>query len=145
MSLHWWHPQGFSRGQGPRTDGAEDGRVGTREFLGATVSGAPGDVDRIKEAYHILLTRLENPPSLVDLSLTVGLNRNKLNRGFKVLYGGTAFTLLRQARLSKARLLLGNSDLSLSEIAFTVGYNSQANFTTAFRRFFGTPPNTFRR
>jgi AraC family transcriptional activator of pyochelin receptor len=103
------------------------------------------DVDRIKEAYHILLTRLDNPLSLVDLSLTVGLNRNKLNRGFKALYGGTVFALLRQARLSKASFLLGNSDLSLSEIAFTVGYNSQANFTTAFRKFFGTPPNTFRR
>ncbi len=103
------------------------------------------DTDRIKEAYQILLTRLEHPPSLVDLSRIVGLNRNKLNHGFKALYGGTAFSLLRQARLSKARFLLNNSDLSLSEIAFAVGYNSQSNFTTAFRRHFGTPPKTFRR
>ncbi|GAB6905086.1 AraC family transcriptional regulator [Desulfosarcina cetonica] len=103
------------------------------------------DVDRVKEAYHILLTRLDHPPSLVDLSRSVGLNRNKLNRGFKALYGGTAFALLRRERLSKARFLLDNSDLSLSEIALSVGYNSQANFTTAFRRRFGTPPNTFRR
>ncbi len=103
------------------------------------------DVNRIKEAYHILLTRLDHPPSLVDLGRIVGLNRNKLNCGLKALYGGTAFTLLRRARLSKARFLLGNSDLSLSEIAFAVGYNSQANFATAFRRHFGTTPNTFRR
>ena len=103
------------------------------------------DIDRIKEAYHILLTRLDHPPSLVDLSRIVGVNRNKLNRGFKALYGCTAFSLLRQARLSKARSMLDNSDLSLSEIAFAVGYNSQANFATAFRRHFGKPPNTFRR
>ncbi|WP_162458879.1 helix-turn-helix domain-containing protein [Desulfosarcina ovata] len=103
------------------------------------------DIDRIHEAYYILLTRLDHPPSLVDLSRIVGLNRNKLNHGFKVLYGDTAFNLLRNARLSKALSLLNDSDLSLSEIAFTVGYNSQANFTTAFRKHYGTPPNTFRR
>lgn len=103
------------------------------------------DVDRIQEAYHILLTRLDNPPSLIDLSRTVGLNRNKLNRGFKVLFGNTAFNLLRHARLSKARSLLCDSDLSLSEIALAVGYNSQANFTTAFRKHYGKTPKTIRR
>ncbi|BBO81826.1 AraC family transcriptional regulator [Desulfosarcina ovata subsp. sediminis] len=103
------------------------------------------DVDQIKEAYHILLTQLEAPPSLIDLSRIVGLNRNKLNRGFKALYGDTAFNLLRRARLSGARSLLKNSDLSLSEIAHTVGYNSQANFTTAFRRHYGKTPKIVRR
>ena len=103
------------------------------------------DIDRIQEAYYILLTRLDHPPSLIDLSRTVGLNRNKLNHGFKVLYGDTAFNLLRRERLSKARSLLNNSDLSLSEIALAVGYNSHANFTTAFRKHYGKTPKTFRR
>ena len=103
------------------------------------------DIDRIQEAYHILLTRLDHPPSLIDLSRTVGLNRNKLNHGFKALFGDTAFNLLRHARLSKARSLLSDSDLSLSEIALAVGYNNQANFTTAFRKHYGTTPKTVRR
>lgn len=103
------------------------------------------DIDRVKEAYHILLTRLDAPPSLVDLSRIVGLNRNKLNCGFKRLYGDTAFNLLRQARLAKALSLLEDSDINLSEIALSVGYNSQANFTTAFRRRYGHTPKTVRR
>ena len=102
------------------------------------------DIDRIHEAYHILATRLDCPPSLVDLSRIVGLNRNKLNCGFKALFGDTAFNLLRYARLSKARSLLKDTDLSLSEIALAVGYNSQANFTTAFRKHYGKTPKAVR-
>lgn len=103
------------------------------------------DIDRVREAYHILVTTLEAPPSLVDLSRLVGINRNKLNKGFKGLYGDTAFNVLRNARLSKARSMLKHTDISLSEIALAVGYNSQANFTTAFRRHYGKTPKTVRR
>lgn len=103
------------------------------------------DIDRVREAYYILSTRLDHPPGLVDLGRIVGLNRNKLNRGFKTLFGDTAFNLLRNARLSKARSLLDNTDLSLSEIALAVGYNSQSNFTTAFRKHYGKTPKAVRR
>lgn len=103
------------------------------------------DVDRVREAYHILLAALETPPSLVDLSRLVGINRNKLNKGFKGLYGDTAFNVLRDARLSKAKSMLKSTDMSLSEIALAVGYNSQANFTTAFRKHYGKTPRIVRR
>ena len=102
------------------------------------------DLERVHEARHTLLERLEDPPSLTALSRLAGINRNKLNQGFKQLYGKTAFNLLRDARLSKARTLLKQTDLSLSEVAFSVGYNSQANFTKAFRAHFGQTPKTVR-
>ncbi|WP_197282037.1 helix-turn-helix domain-containing protein [Dethiosulfatarculus sandiegensis] len=105
----------------------------------------PKDLERAREAYHILLKRIERPPSLQDLSLMVGMNRNKLNHCFKQLYGGTVFNVLRQARLSKALSLLHETDSSLSEIALSVGYSDQANFCNAFRRHFGQTPNLVRR
>jgi AraC-like DNA-binding protein len=102
------------------------------------------EADQIREAYHIILDQLDNPPSLVQLGRTVGLNRNKLNNGFREVFGDTVFNVLRKARMSKARALLQNSELSLPEIAYSVGYNSQANFTTAFRQHFGQTPNFVR-
>ncbi len=102
-------------------------------------------VDRVREAHQILVDQMADPPSLTQLGRMVGLNRNKLNHGFKRLYGDTAFNLLRKARLAKASSLLQNTELSLAEIAFSVGYNSQANFTTAFRQHFGQPPNNVRK
>lgn len=101
--------------------------------------------EQVREAHHILLDRMADPPSLSQLSRMVGLNRNKLNRGFKELYGDTVFNVLRKARLVKACSLLQNTELSLAEIAFSIGYNSQANFTTAFRQHFGQPPKKVRK
>lgn len=103
------------------------------------------ELDRVREARHTLLARLDDPPNLTDLSRLVGINRNKLNSGFKQLYGKTAFNLLRNAKLSKARDLLQQTDLTLSEVAFSVGYNNQANLTKAFRAHFGQTPKTVRR
>ncbi|WP_175530322.1 helix-turn-helix domain-containing protein [Desulfobacula phenolica] len=102
------------------------------------------DSEQIREAYHILTSRIESPPSLNDLSRQVGINRNKLNQGFKLIYGDTVFNTLRNIRLNRARTLLLNTELSLSEIAFSVGYNNQANFTTAFRRQCGKTPKSVR-
>lgn len=102
------------------------------------------DLDRAREAHHILLTCLADPPDLIELSRRVGVNRNKLNRCFRQLYGNTVFGVLRDARLAKAKSLLARTELSLAEISFKVGYNNQANFTTAFRRKFGLTPGAAR-
>ncbi|WP_051309369.1 helix-turn-helix domain-containing protein [Desulfogranum japonicum] len=101
--------------------------------------------ERVREAYHLLRNNLEEPPSLCELSRKVGINRNKLNDGFKRLYGNTVFNVLRKLRLHQACDLLVFSEKSLADIALTVGYSDQANFTTAFRRQFGKTPLAFRR
>lgn len=102
------------------------------------------EMELVQEAFQIILDKLAAPPSLVELSRMVGVNRNKLNRGFKKVYGDTVFNILRNTRLTRACYLLQNSELSLPEIAYSIGYNSQANFTTAFRQHFGQTPKNVR-
>ncbi len=102
-------------------------------------------MEQVRQAHQILVERMDAPPDLNQLGRMVGLNRNKLNSGFKELYGDTVFNILRNARLDKARALLRHSELSLVDIAYAIGYNSQANFTTAFRRRFGQSPNMVRK
>lgn len=103
------------------------------------------ETQQIRQAYQILTSRMDNPPTLWELSRTTGINRNKLNHGFKLLYGGTVFKVLRDLRLYRARDLLLNSEKSLADIALSVGYSDQANFTTAFRQKFGKTPLAMRR
>lgn len=121
-------------------------------ILSGVIPQAPAEVrlsrreeEMVRAAHALLLAQLDNPPGLEDLARAVGLNRNKLNHGFRQLYGATAFTLLRDARLHRAQDLLRQTETSLSEIALAVGYNSQANFTTAYRRRFGHTPAAMRR
>lgn len=102
-------------------------------------------MEQVRQAHQILVEQMADPPDLNQLSRMVGLNRNKLNSSFKKFYGGTVFNILRSARLAKACSLLQHTELSLVEIAFSIGYNSQANFTTAFRRHFGQSPNMVRK
>lgn len=102
------------------------------------------DRDRIRQAYQILTDNIEHPPGLEELGRKVGINRNKLNRGFRQIYGNTVFNVLRNLRLARAWSLLLHTDLSLAEIAFSVGYNSQSNFTAAFSRQWGKTPGSVR-
>ena len=99
----------------------------------------------IRKARETLLADLNHPPGLEELAHQVGLNRNKLNQGFRQLYGATAFELLRAERLKKARGYLQNSRMSLAEIAQAAGYCAQSHFTSAFTAQFGVSPGRFRK
>lgn len=54
----------------------------------------PEDIDRIHHARDILLSHLNNPPSLVDLARAAGINDYKLKIGFRQVFGTTVFGYL---------------------------------------------------
>lgn len=96
------------------------------------------------EAREILLARMTDPPSLVELAHLVGTNEFTLKRDFKTLFGTTVFEMLRQHRMARARALLLDTELSIQEVAERVGYRHGSHFSTAFKRTFGHPPSHLR-
>ncbi|MHC5819518.1 MAG: hypothetical protein ACYT04_27480 [Nostoc sp.] len=59
----------------------------------------PATIARIDNARDILLSRLENPPSIVELAQLVGVSNSTLKRGFTELFGtGDAVVLLPLSR-----------------------------------------------
>jgi AraC-like DNA-binding protein len=103
----------------------------------------PDDVDRIHQAKTILLQHLNNPPSLIELARQVGLNDCTLKRGFRQVFGQTAFSLLHDYRLEQARQLLEERRLNVSEIAQTIGFANRSYFAAAFRKKFGVTPREY--
>ncbi|WP_416674500.1 helix-turn-helix transcriptional regulator [Egbenema bharatensis] len=103
----------------------------------------PDDVDRIHHAREILLQRLDNPPSLMDLAHQVGLNDCTLKRGFRQVFGQTAFGLLHDYRLEQARQLLEERRLNVTEVARTIGFSNRSYFAAAFRKKFGVTPREY--
>ncbi|AEI42850.1 helix-turn-helix transcriptional regulator [Paenibacillus mucilaginosus] len=103
------------------------------------------DKQKLQRARDILLERMANPPSLIELSRMIGLNDNKLKMGFKELYGTTVFGYLREKRLEKAFLLLQQGDLNVMETSLTVGYSNPSSFSEAFRDKYGVNPGHLRR
>ncbi|MCP4119329.1 MAG: helix-turn-helix transcriptional regulator [Desulfobacteraceae bacterium] len=113
----------------------------TPDVISANITGLRlDDLERIRKAEHLLNNSLENPPSLMDLAMQVGLNKNKLNQGFRQQFGTSVFDHLRILRLERARKLLKSKEKSVTEVAFNVGYKHHGNFTRAFKKHFGTNP-----
>ena len=100
----------------------------------------PDDIERIHHAREIISRDLENPPTLFELARSVGLTHTKLNRGFREIYDTTVFGYLHKIRLEQAKLLLEEQRMNVTEVAFTVGYNSLPSFSTAFSKHFGLKP-----
>ncbi|MCP4119989.1 MAG: helix-turn-helix transcriptional regulator [Desulfobacteraceae bacterium] len=99
------------------------------------------DVDRVYHAKEIIIRDLENPPTLFELAGQVGLSHAKLNRCFRELYGTTVFGFLRKTRLEKARFLLEEKQINVTDAALKVGYSSLSSFIHAFSDHFGIKPS----
>ena len=97
----------------------------------------PEDIDRIHHAKEILTKQINYPPSLLDLARQVGLNDCTLKRGFREVFGTTAFGYLHDYRLEQARQLLLENRLNISVIAERVGFSSCGSLSRAFRKKYG--------
>lgn len=102
------------------------------------------EVDRIHQARTILLQRLDNPPSLLELACLVGLNDYTLKRGFKQVFGKTVFGYLHDYRMEQSQQLLSSGEMKVEEMAQMVGYGDLSAFGRAFRKKFGVSPRNYK-
>lgn len=101
------------------------------------------DLERVQYAREILVQRLRNPPSLIELARQAGLNDRKLKQGFRQVFGTTVFGYLRDYRMQQAQHLLDQSHMSVAQVATKVGYRNSEAFSTAFRRKFAVSPKAY--
>ncbi|PIA77672.1 transcriptional regulator [Gaetbulibacter sp. 4G1] len=98
-------------------------------------------LEKINLAQEILLSDMENPPSLTELAYKIGTNTNKLKKGFKAQFGVPVFKYLHNERLKKAYNLIKNDQKTIQEAAWAVGYDSLGSFSNAFEKKFGFRPS----
>ncbi|HHC79242.1 MAG TPA: AraC family transcriptional regulator [Flavobacteriia bacterium] len=103
------------------------------------------DTDKLYQAKEIIINQIVAPPSLNELSKMIGLNNYKLKKNFKELFGVPVFKYLQHERLNKAHKLLNNSDKSIQEVAWIVGYESLSSFSNAFLKKFGIRPSDIKK
>lgn len=81
-------------------------------------------------------------PELAEVS---GLSRAAFAKSFREAIGQAPLQYLTEWRMTLARDLLRNGNVSLANIALEVGYSSPYAFATAFRRHHGMPPGVWRK
>lgn len=95
----------------------------------------------IKKLHTIIKDRFENPDlSIPEVCQAMHLSHTQLCRKLKALTGKTPSQFIRSFRLQKARKLLQNSELNISEIAYEVGFRDPNYFTRMFKKEFGITP-----
>ena len=99
----------------------------------------------IGRALSLLHTRIAEPWTAEALAREVNMSRSAFAERFSVLVGQPPMRYLTAWRLQVARQALSNSRKPVGQLAFDVGYESEAAFSRAFRREFGCPPASWRK
>ncbi|WP_420548122.1 helix-turn-helix domain-containing protein [Curvivirga sp.] len=112
------------------SDGTQDCPAGLR----------PQDRDRLKKIDQYLRDQACHQISTNELASKVGISINSLQRLLSKVYGMSASKYIRTFMLERARTTMERDGISIAEAAYLAGYNSPANFATAFKKCFGFSP-----
>jgi AraC-like DNA-binding protein len=83
--------------------------------------------------------------SLTSLSDRFNLHPNYLSRLFKEEFGEKFVDYVTKLRIARAKKLLEETDLSVQEVAASVGYNLPVSFIRVFKKHVGTTPGDYRK
>jgi len=106
---------------------------------------------------HIDQTFLENTIQVIEkhlddekfsnncLAETLNMSVSQLNRKLNALIGQSAGKLVQTYRLRRASEMLRNSEQTVAEISYKVGFSDQAYFSRTFKKQFGKSPSKYRK
>ena len=107
-----------------------------------SLAGSNTNLSRIDRALKRIHTRLQEPMDVDSLANTVNMSTTSFHRAFKEITSSSSpIQYIKKMRLDKAKTLLTERGLRVSEAATEVGYESIPQFSREFKRFFGQNPS----
>ena len=101
-------------------------------------------------ARHLLRVRdlidraYAGPLDIPALARSAHVSESHFARSFKAAFGETPHRYLLRRRMERAKALLREDELSVTEVCLAVGFSSLGSFSTQFRRFVGESPTAYR-
>jgi AraC-like DNA-binding protein/ribose 5-phosphate isomerase RpiB len=89
-------------------------------------------------------SNLDEPLDVAKLARLVRMSPSHFSKLFKISLGVSPHQFILQERVDRSRALLRNSTARIVDIAFEVGFETQAHFTTVFGKLVGMTPRQFR-
>ena len=100
---------------------------------------------RLKRAIELLEGDPAKMPSLTEVAELIRLHPTSFCRGFKQSTGLSPHRYALTHRVNRAKVLMSDQRLSLTEIALDCGFSSSSQFSVVFKRIAGVSPREFRR
>jgi AraC family transcriptional regulator len=116
--------------------------IARRELPHAKVNALPKW--RLRRIEEYVGTHFDHCITLSELAKVAGLSRMHFAAQFRAATGYRPREYLLHQRIERAKSLLSNSETALVEVALTVGFCTQAHFSTVFRRITGETPARWR-
>lgn len=114
--------------------------------------GSPTPVDsqklsasELSRTLELIEARLCGKIVLEDLADELDMSATTFSRRFKNSIGQPPYQYVLRTRVERARLQLSRPDLSVSDLALSLGFYDQSQFSNAFRRIIGLSPREYRR
>ena len=104
----------------------------------------PEEPPAIARARKIIAERAQDDLSLASVAQAVNMSASYFSEKFKEITGINFVAYVARTRIEKARNLLHNPNLRISEIAFEVGFQSLSQFNRAFKQVTGKAPSEYR-
>lgn len=99
---------------------------------------------RLRRVLDHIDAHIAGPITLADLAAVAGISRMYFASQFRAATGMRPHECVLRKRIEHAQRLLVATTGSLVDIAGDVGFQTQAHFTTVFKRFVGDTPNRWR-
>lgn len=101
------------------------------------------DVEKVRKTVDLIKNDLSQNHSVDFLAKQAGTNVNKLQEGFKHLYGLTVNKYMQQEKLEAAKNMLINSEYNISQIVQLIGLNNRSYFSKIFKEKYNVNPKHF--
>lgn len=102
------------------------------------VNPRKADIRRIVEEHY------DTPVTIDQLAWMSGRSLSSFKRDFMAIYHEAPARWIRERRMAEAHRLLQQSDMSIADVGYSLGYESPAYFSNAFRHRFGVSPSQVR-
>lgn len=99
----------------------------------------------VKEMMHYIQAHYLEKVTVRDLAALTGLNPIYCGALFNRFVGNTVSQYIHQLRILHAEILLGESDINISEVAFRSGFEDIYYFSKVFKQIKGVSPSQYRK
>ncbi|MFD2204730.1 bifunctional transcriptional activator/DNA repair enzyme AdaA [Kiloniella antarctica] len=104
-----------------------------------------GSKSTVNRALKLINDGALDEGSVIELADRLGIGSRHLTRLFSKHFGASPLQAAQTYRIQRAKRLLNDTELSMTEIAFTAGFGSLRRFNAVFSKLYGRPPSAIRR